>query len=197
MVLLVACSSNKQADSGLSEKLPGTQETAKVQSEMIAGLEGEEAMRQAALEGNTDLVFTMIRDGARVNAMNPEGQTALMLAAYNGHTEIVRKLLGSDAAIEQRDLAGRTALLYASTGPFAETVQLLLDNGAEPNIIDSEEHFSPLMYAASEGNLEVVKVLMEAGADHTLKDVDGDDAKTFALQAGHSEVAAFLEKAGK
>jgi ankyrin repeat protein len=52
-----------------------------------------------------------------------------------------------------------------------------------------------LMHAAAEGNLDVVKILLEAGADLTLKDVDGDDATSFARQAGHTELVKILESA--
>jgi ankyrin repeat protein len=90
-------------------------------------------------------------------------------------------------------MMGRTALLYAATGPFPETVRILLDKGAEPNVIDSDEHFTPLMHAAAEGNLDVVKILLEAGSDPSLKDVDGDNAASFARQAGHVQVADYLD----
>jgi ankyrin repeat protein len=83
--------------------------------------------------------------------------------------------------------------LYAATGPFPETVRILLDKGAEPNVVDSDEHFSPLMHAAAEGNLDVVKILMEAGSNATLQDVDGDNAAAFARQSGHIEVANYLD----
>jgi len=150
-------------------------------------------MRQSALDGNLDKVKEIINGGVNVNSPDSDGQTALMLAAFNGHSDIVLLLLESGAAIDRRDLMGRTALLYASTGPFPETVKILLDKGAEPNIIDSNEHFSPLMHAAAEGNLDVVKTLIEYHANPGLKDVDGDDAETFARQAGYKEVADYIK----
>jgi ankyrin repeat protein len=58
--------------------------------------------------------------------------------------------------------------------------------------VDSDEHFSPLMHAAAEGHLDVVKVLIAHGADRSLKDVDGDDAVSFATKAGHMQVAEYL-----
>jgi ankyrin repeat protein len=48
------------------------------------------------------------------------------------------------------------------------------------------------MHAAAEGNLDVVKVLIANGADRSLKDVDGDDAASFAAQAGHMQVVEYL-----
>lgn len=152
----------------------------------------EEAMRQAALDGILTEVNKHLEAGTTVDALDPDGHTALMFAAFNGHSEIVLKLVEEGADLEKRDFMDRTALLYASTGPFPETVKILLDRGAKPNVIDSDEHFSPLMHAAAEGNFSVVKILVEYGADLSLKDVDGDDAESFARQAGHQQVADYL-----
>ena len=162
-------------------------------SDLVSGPAAEEEMRLAALEGDGEKVKKYLEAGINVNALDMEGHTALMLAAFNGHTDIVLSLIHKGAVVDRRDLMGRTALLYASTGPFPETVKALLDKGAEPNVVDSDEHFSPLMHAAAEGNLDVVKLLMEYGADHSLTDVDGDNAEIFARQAGHEQVAGYLQ----
>jgi ankyrin repeat protein len=50
------------------------------------------------------------------------------------------------------------------------------------------------MHAAAEGNLEVLKVLLSYGADPSLKDIDGDDAATFAQQSGHTQVVEYLQR---
>ena len=152
-----------------------------------------ELLQQAAHDGDLKGVETAMESGVDVNGMDEEGRTALMFAGFNGHSEIVLKLLDAGSGIDRRDMMGRTALLYAATGPFPETVRILLDKGAEPNVVDSDEHFSPLMHAAAEGNLDVVKILMEAGSDATLKDIDGDNAASFARQSSHIEVANYLD----
>ena len=158
-----------------------------------AGLATPEQVMQWALDGELGKVKSALEAGADPNMPDPDGRTALMFAAFNGHSGIVLELLDQGAGVDRRDLMGRTALLYAATGPFPGTVKILLDRGAQPNVVDTDEHFSPLMHAAAEGNLEVVKVLLEAGADASLKDVDGDDAAFFARQAGHGGVADLIE----
>ena len=153
----------------------------------------EQAMQEAALNGDLAMVSRMITEGTDVNATDQEGRSALMYASFNGHIEVVRKLIESGAMVGIRDGVGRTALLYASTGPFPETVRLLLENNADPNIVDADEHFSPIMHAAAEGQLEVVRILLEYGADPSLKDVDGETAYIFAVHNGHTEVAGLLK----
>lgn len=189
--IFMACNrspgSNNQ-ETGNAEELSGN-----VEEKAASSPAAEEEMRQAALEGDGENVNKLLEAGTQVNAMDQEGHTALMFAAFNGHSEIVLALLENGAGVDRRDLMGRTALLYASTGPFPETVKILLDKGAKPNIIDSDEHFTPLMHAAAEGNLDVVKILLEYEADLSLTDVDGDDAESFARQAGHIQVAEYLQ----
>ena len=191
LTLVVDC--NRSQGDKERESKSVDQASVLAESDMASNQAAEEEMRLAALEGDGEKVKRFLDTGINVNALDQEGHTALMLAAYNGHTDIVLSLITKDAVIDRRDLNGRTALLYASTGPFPETVKALLDKGAEPNVVDSDEHFSPLMHAAAEGNLDVVKLLMEYGADHSLTDVDGDNAEFFARQAGHEQVAGYLQ----
>ena len=162
---------------------------------VLTPAEVEQQLHECSLDGDIGKVKEALEAGAAVNSMDAQGVTALMSAAFNGHSDIVLMLLDHGAGIDRRDVMGRTALLYAATGPFPGTVKILLDKGAEPNVVDSDEHFSPLMHAAAEGNLDVVKILVEAGADMSLTDVDGDDAISFARQAGHQRVADYLKTA--
>lgn len=192
LVLAVAC--KNQAGSSENRDVDAT-EKGKTQAPLLmASPESEDLLRQAALDGNIMQVKEFLKQGVNVNAANAEGQTALILAAYNGHSEIILDLLDSGAELGHRDVMGRTALMYGSTGPFPEAVKILLDKGADPNAVDSDEHFTALMHAAAEGQLEVVKVLLSYGADASLKDIDGDDAVSFAKQSGHSQVVEYLQK---
>jgi ankyrin repeat protein len=40
-------------------------------------------------------------------------------------------------------------------------------------VVDSEEHFTPIMFAAAEGHIDVVRILLEYNADPSLEDTDG------------------------
>jgi ankyrin repeat protein len=74
---------------------------------------------------------------------------------------------------------------------------LLLDNGADVNIIDNNEKWSALMFAAAEGQVENVKILLKYGADWKLTDIDGDTAASFAAKNGHQQVAQIIEEHAK
>ena len=68
-------------------------------------------------------------------------------------------------------------------------VCLLLENDAEVNAVDRKEHFSPVMFATAEGLSPIVDLLLEAGANPSMKDVDGDTAAVFARQRGFNALA--------
>ncbi len=152
----------------------------------------EQALMEAAFNGNLEMVQGLISNGIAVDTKTPDSQTALMWAAFNGHSQVVAYLLDQKASLEAKDANSRTALMYASSGPFTETVELLLEKGAEVNVQGTLEGFTALMTAAAEGQLEVVRILLLHGADTALEDKDGDTAESFASQNGHSDVVALL-----
>jgi ankyrin repeat protein len=184
ILLLTGCNSRQINSNRNSNQVPaGKESVPEIQ---------DYSLHQAALNGNKKEVLRLLEKGAGIDMKDPDGRTALMYSSYNGHTEIARECLNRGAKVNMRDNYGRTSLMFAASGPFPETVKLLLDNQADPNMADGEEHYTALMYAAAEGQLEVVKILLADKADPTLKDVDGDNAATFALNNGHKEVVDLI-----
>jgi len=151
----------------------------------------------AALEGDMVFIQNSLDQGVNVNAIDPDQRTALMLAAFNGHQPIVKLLLDKGADVKMVDNVNRTALMFASTGPFNATVVELINAGSDVNATDNHENWTPVMFAAGEGQLEVVKTLVANGADISMLDVDGESALDFAKSRGHQSVAAYLQSLSK
>ncbi len=152
------------------------------------------AFFDSAFNGELAAVEQAIKAGVDVNAADEKQQNALMLASFNGHTPVVKILLDNGATLGARDSNGRTPLMFAATGANASTVEFLIEKGAQVDAVDTAEKFTPLMYAAAEGQVEVVEVLLKHQADPGLRDVDGDTARDFASQNGHSAVVQLLTK---
>ena len=153
-----------------------------------------QAFFDAALNGDIQTVESELAAGVDVNAasLNGQNQTVLMLAAYNGHTELVEALIDRGGKVNHLDSVNRTALMYCSSGPFPGTVQLLIAKGANVNLVDNNEGWTALMFAAAEGLGPNVKILLENGADTAPKDIDGDTAAAFAAKNGHQQVADMI-----
>lgn len=125
-----------------------------------------------------------------VNLLNPAGESALMLAAIKGQLEWCERLLQRGAKVNQ---AGWTPLHYAASGPNPRIVELLLGRGA---VLDtrSPNGSTPLMMAARYGSEDAVRMLLERGADATLRNERDLDAADFAQLAGREKLAAQLQR---
>jgi ankyrin repeat protein len=150
---------------------------------------------EAALGGNLAVVEKALAQGYKPDTPDREGRTILMYAAFNGQTNVAERLIAAGVNVNAQDQSGSTALMFAASGPFASTVQLLLDHGAKINTVDTKEHWSALMWAAAEGQVEIVELLLKNGADPSLKEVDGDTAESFAAKNGHTAVVKILKAA--
>lgn len=92
-------------------------------------------------------------------------QKSFLDAAREGDYDTVVHQLEEGCNIESRDPLGITALLNASNRGHTKIVSYLLERGANPNTTFPGTTTSPLVVAAMEGNEELVKVLIEGGAD--------------------------------
>uniref|UniRef100_A0A8C7E3P3 Uncharacterized protein n=1 Tax=Naja naja TaxID=35670 RepID=A0A8C7E3P3_NAJNA len=116
------------------------------------------------------------------------GRTPLIAAAYMGHGGIVALLLSHGAHVDHADTDGRTALSVAAmcipvSQGCAKVVELLLDHGASPGQAD-RDNVTPLLVAACEGHVDVVELLLEAGAE---VDQDGHIPLMLAAREGHTD----------
>ena len=86
------------------------------------------------------------------------------------------------------------ALKMAILAGAKDSVQLHLHAGGTVDAID-EQGRSPLILAASRGRLDICRLLLQEGADPTLKDCKGNDAFTLAVLGGQVEIAEILKDA--
>ncbi|XP_069508766.1 ankyrin repeat and KH domain-containing protein 1 isoform X2 [Ambystoma mexicanum] len=153
----------------------------------------ESPLTLAACGGHVELAALLIERGANLEEVNDEGYTPLMEAAREGHEEMVALLLAQGANINaQTEETQETALTLACCGGFSEVADFLIKTGADVELGCS----TPLMEAAQEGHLELVKYLLAAGANVHATTATGDTALTYACENGHTDVADVLLQTG-
>lgn len=143
----------------------------------IDGRRGDPALIFAIRNGSPKALAVLL-EAKQVNleARAPNGDTALMVAAYKGNREAVAALLAKGA---EPNRPGWTALHYAASVGNVEIVRMLLEKSA---YIDAEapNKTTPLMMAARGGHTDTMKLLVEEGADVSLRNSLGMTAADFA-----------------
>lgn len=131
--------------------------------------------------------------GLNVNQLNSTGESPLMLAAIKGQLAWCERLLQRGAQVNQ---PGWSPLHYAASGPNPRIAELLLDKGAALDA-RSPNGSTPLMLAARYGSEQTVGLLLERGADATLRNERNLDAADFARLAGRAKLAEQLQARGR
>lgn len=152
-----------------------------------------------------DVIQCLLRHGASINApiSSIKGRSELAFAVELNDMELVQQLLDCGAEINSPPApkAGRTALQAAAclNTPNLAMIQLLLKKGALVNASAARWlGRMPLEAAAIQGHFQIVRVLLEAGADpnHQGSDDSPSWALKNAIRMGRLDIAYMLLEAG-
>eukprot|EP01045_Picozoa_sp_COSAG04_P010097 COSAG04_NODE_608_length_12095_cov_54.626709_10_plen_499_part_00 len=175
-------------------------ETRKAEIEQVAL---DEQLWKAAEAGDAVAIERLAGEGASPGAREQDdgallGQRpAVYMAAQGGHTAAVEALLRLGADPNTTDSDGATALEAAvARRGHAEAVRALVEGGAAVDVV-TRNGATVLMVATFFGNAEYARLLLEAGADATLRPTGGEWAGKTALELaekeGDAEVVGLLE----
>ncbi|WP_026451291.1 ankyrin repeat domain-containing protein [Aequorivita capsosiphonis] len=129
----------------------------------------------------------------RNNKMANQPQSKLLKAVSEKDVQLVRAILNSKPDLEIQDKNGRTALMIAAYNHYNKIAALLIAAGADVNAQDTMQN-SPFLYAGAEGNVELLKMGLENGANFNLYNRYGGTALIPAAEKGHLEVVKILTK---
>ncbi|KAK0666772.1 ankyrin repeat-containing domain protein [Cercophora samala] len=138
------------------------------------------ALVTAAYFGHTQTVAFLAEQGVDLALLGtvlnkPISCTPLEAAASNGKLHVVTQLLQLGSSPSETNNGRFGAPLSAALNAKAiceDIVKTLLDAGANPNVVTDEEsgsHGFPLLFAVKRDRLDLVKMLVERGADVNLK----------------------------
>ncbi|VAV91160.1 hypothetical protein MNBD_ALPHA02-199 [hydrothermal vent metagenome] len=138
----------------------------------------------AALNMHEKLASVLARE-SDIDQLSGDGFSALHLACFFGSLESAALLveMGANVNIHADNMTDLRPLHSACAAGQGAIASLLLKAGAKPNVIQAGG-YTPLMTAASLGNDPVVDMLLDYGADVTVKSDDDRTAADFARAAG-------------
>ncbi len=176
-------------------------------------LRDESVLMRAAWNGWHSTVEQLIAAGADVNAASNSGTTALINAAAQGHAKIVRSLITAGADVHIRNWE-RGALCAAIYHHHPEAAQILLAAGATLNLAEAAdcgdmervrqllaEGVSPdedaaITRAAYSNHEDIVRLLLESGANVNATDALDNTALHHAVHWGRTGIVRLLLDAG-
>jgi ankyrin repeat protein len=151
----------------------------------------------AVASGKVDQLRQALANGANVNAGDAIGRSALSLAARNGDVAMIEALLDAGAKIEAADPIGFTPLMEAARDGKVQAAVALIARGA--NVRQRARanglELAPLHLATASGHEDLVRLLVERGADIDARDSEQATALIWATNQ-QPKVALLLVRMG-
>ena len=158
--------------------------------------DGATALLWAAHWDDVATADLLIRAGADVNAANDYRVTPLSEACTNASAPLVESLLKAGAHPDTPIATGETPLMTCSRTGNLVAVAALIAGGANVNAAEPTLKQTALMWAIAERHLDVVRLLLEHGADARAMTRQGFTPLHLAAREGDRESARLLLAAG-
>ena len=147
-------------------------------------------------------VQALVDNGAALDVTDTYGRTPLHFASMSGHYRLMTLLAPTPESFCLKDYDGCTPLYYACKGTHLECVKEFIHKiphiicdmmkvvnkyGATPLSVRADDDQTILHIACKNGNLSVVKKVLEAGADPNVTDKFGCTPLFYACKNSHVE----------
>ncbi|WP_265027948.1 ankyrin repeat domain-containing protein [Wolbachia endosymbiont (group A) of Calamotropha paludella] len=179
---------------------------------------GREPIHIAAERDNKNIIELLLNKGVSINEFDKDSWMPLHWASWNGHLDITEYLVGKGANINAKDRNDKTPLDIArdkghnNVAEYLQQTQLSLDKqfftavqdgslnevkdfvsrGASLDTQDSNNGWTPIIYAAQGSKWDAVKFLIAQGAKFNNEITYQGTPLHFAAQEGNSNMVQFL-----
>jgi ankyrin repeat protein len=154
--------------------------------------EGYTPLYNAVQAKETYNIEYLLSKGARIDEKcGPHGLTALFKACTDGALYVAKNLVDAGADVNLKTTQGFTPLFVAVQEKHKPVVEYLLSKGANIDEKNGDGEFTALYKACFDGSFDIVSVLVDAGADASLKS-SGKTPLEIAIENNHKEVVEYL-----
>ncbi len=143
-----------------------------------------------------DYAHELVETKADLTMPNSDGLTPVQAAIAGGYDEAVEYLLDNGGEVNARGLNGLTPLHAAAVFDRPSIGVMLLKRGAKVTLASTSQGFTPLHTAARGGNVDMVKLLVEAKSEINALGTHQDTPLTLAALQGHLDVVDYLLSRG-
>ena len=156
--------------------------------------DGRTAVTAAAIGDHVDVARVLIDAGADVDLQDAERNNPLLVCGRTGNVAMLREVLRAHPDLTRTNRFGGTALIPASERGHVEMVRALLRTDIDVDHVN-RLGWTALLEAVMLGDggpahRQIVRLLVDAGADLSLADGDGVTALQHARQRGYDEIVA-------
>ncbi|KAL2202253.1 ankyrin, partial [Sarocladium strictum] len=144
------------------------------------------------IQGHLDCVESLLSKNARIDPVSSSDHVPLNLACEHGSVTVVEMLLKHGAKILPDAEGLFPQHLVARSGQTSELLLLLRRFGADLDQIDKLYGWTPLVHAASDGNVDCLQALLKAGVNANILDEKDLPAMYYAAWEGHLECMKLL-----
>jgi ankyrin repeat protein len=154
------------------------------------------ALLAVAQAGDENLVRELIDGGTDIETKDRWGATPLMIAVQSQHEHLVRMLLQAGADINTYNINTQSLMYRAVMTGNEAILRLLLENGANTTFKSYYNDETPLSIAITMQKLNVVKILVDYGADIELESEFSQTALQRAADIGNEAISQLLVERG-
>lgn len=162
-----------------------------------ADTRGRTAVTIAAFSGHAEVVRELVDAGADIDRQDEERYNALLATGVTGDVDVLREVLRASPDLKRRNKYGGIAIIPACERGHVDLVRELL---ATTDI--DVDHVNDLGWTAlleavvladgGPAHVEIVRLLLDAGADRLIADKEGVTALEHARARGYSEMVDLL-----
>ena len=158
------------------------------------------ALLLAATEDHLDVARLLVAMGASADAVDGRQDTPWLVTGVTGSVEMLEALLPAEPDLTITNRFGGVSVIPASERGHVDYVRRVVSTGIDVDHVN-DLGWTALLEAVILGDggpdhQEIVRILLDAGADPALADDGGVTPLQHARQRGYDEIAAILEPAG-